>query len=59
MALRASTIMMRTEHDLRIPTIVAGSESCDRRTLNWGQRTIEGAHNRAHAYLMGGARARA
>ena len=38
-----------------VVAIVAGSKRSDRGARDWRQRTIEGAHNRAHADFVGGA----
>ena len=53
MALRASTMIRRTEQDLRSPQSSQGRNAVTEAHWNWGQRTIESAHDRADLDLMG------
>ena len=56
MAFRASTMIRRTEQDLRSPQSSQGRNAVTEAHWNWGQRTIESAHDRADPDLMGRAR---
>ena len=53
MALRASTMIRRTEQDLRSPQSSQGRNAVTEAHWNGGQRTVESAHDRADPYLMG------
>ena len=53
MALRASTMIRRTEQVLRSPQSSQGRNAVTEAHWNWGQRTIESAHDRADPDLMG------